>query len=699
MPEKHPSEKSKAEPVIVTPVAFRPRAGGRTPVLRKAMKALAAAAAAAALIGLAGALWFVATARQVILSLDPAPDVLAISGGIAAPRVGDHYLLRPGTYTLRTARECYHELREEFTVGEAERQTVRFQLSKLPGRLRIAAHRLDQPAETIPGVAVRVNDRPVGDTPITSLEVPPGRARIEIKSERFLSVPLDLEVEGCGRTQEVAVALTPNTATVALNSIPPGADVTVDGRAAGRTPLEMELASGPHEVVVSAEGRKPWRGRVEVAAGQPLALPEIRLEPADGRLAIRSTPPGASVLIGKRYAGRTPLEIDAPPGRTLQVQLTKEGYETASRSATVAGGETQSLTVELVPRVGIVRLKVEPAEAEIVVDGTAQGRVPEQLRLSAVEHTIEIRKEGYESFRRRITPRPELPQELAVVLKRAGSTALKPAAAVIRARNGYELKAITPGAFNMGSSRREQGRRSNEILRRVRLVRPFAIGLREVTNREFREFLRDHSSGTINAQDLNRDDLPAVMVSWEQAALFCNWLSVREALPPAYIQKAGRIVAADPLGTGYRLPTEAEWEFCARAGGTARYPWGNAYPPGAGAGNYADESAKGLLDAIIEGYNDGYPAAAPAGKFRPNAYGLFDMGGNAAEWCHDAYAIEPLAEGEERVDPAGPAEGAHRVVKGASWKSFALTQLRIAYRDYSAAGRVDLGFRVCRYLE
>jgi len=96
----------------------------------------------------------------------------------------------------------------------------------------------------------------------------------------------------------------------------------------------------------------------------------------------------------------------------------------------------------------------------------------------------------------------------------------------------------------MGSSRREQGRRSNEVLKPVRLTRPFYMGAREVTNREFREFMPSHSSGAFKNQDLNRDDLPAVMVSWEQAALFCNWLSVKESLPPVYVQREGRVVAA-----------------------------------------------------------------------------------------------------------------------------------------------------------
>jgi len=254
----------------------------------------------------------------------------------------------------------------------------------------------------------------------------------------------------------------------------------------------------------------------------------------------------------------------------------------------------------------------------------------------------------------------------------------------------------------MGSSRREQGRRSNETLRNVNLQRSFYIGIREVTNKEFRQFSAGHNSGKFKSHSLNHPELPVVGVTWEQAALFCNWLSAKEALPPVYILKGGKLAAADPVGSGYRLPTEAEWEFCIRFNKNKvnlKYPWGNKFPPEPKSGNFADESAKDLLSSYLVGYNDGYPVMAPPAKFNTNALGLYDLGGNTAEWCHDYYSIYPYDSQKVYKDPLGPEEGKHHIVRDSSWRQSSISALRSSYRDYSDGQRIDLGFRVARYLE
>lgn len=228
------------------------------------------------------------------------------------------------------------------------------------------------------------------------------------------------------------------------------------------------------------------------------------------------------------------------------------------------------------------------------------------------------------------------------------------------------------------------------------------MGVREVTNKEFKEFLSTHDSGSIQGNSLDGDDLPVVQVTWEQAALFCNWLSAKESLPLSYVRQNGELVAAEPLQTGYRLPTEAEWEYVARFNhGTAsmKYPWGDTFPPPPRSGNFADVSTKDLLASYLAGYNDGYLLTAHPGSFEPSSLGLYDLGGNVAEWCHDYYGIYPYSSQEIYVDPTGPKEGRHRVIKGASWKDGSISELRLSYRDYSLEERNDVGFRIVRYLE
>jgi formylglycine-generating enzyme required for sulfatase activity len=450
---------------------------------------------------------------------------------------------------------------------------------------------------------------------------------------------------------------------------------------------------------ISAEGFKPWQTQLTVKPNQPQSIKDVQLQAADGTLALQTQPAGANITIDEKFVGKTPLTVKLSANTEHEIRISKAGYENESRRVQVATGKMKNLAVGLKPIMGVIRFAVEPADAQLVLDGKNQGAVPRELNLVAVSHQLEIMKKGYKPYRIRITPRPGFPQEIKIALSSLKSKPAAPAG-VITAQNGYALKLVEPGPFTMGSSRREQGRRSNETLRKIILQRPFYMGKREVTNREFKNFLASHNSGTFNGQRLSQDDQPVVQVTWEQAALFCNWLSAKESLPPAYVKKGGRLVAAEPIGTGYRLPTEAEWEYCARFTknqGALKYPWGNQFPPTSPSGNYADTSAKKLLPSYIENYNDGYPVTAPPAKFKANDLGLSDLDGNVAEWCHDFYTIYTYNNNTADIDPSGPPEGKHHVVKGASWKYASMSKLRLAYRDYSDGKRPDLGFRVCRY--
>ena len=102
---------------------------------------------------------------------------------------------------------------------------------------------------------------------------------------------------------------------------------------------------------------------------------------------------------------------------------------------------------------------------------------------------------------------------------------------------------------------------------------------------------------------------------------------------------------------------------------------------------------------VLTDYWDGYPVTSPAGKFNPNLLGVYDLGGNVAEWVNDYYSV--YLENLKKIDsdPLGPEEGTARVIRGSSWRHSSISSLRFSYRDYGTQGRLDVGFRIARYTD
>jgi formylglycine-generating enzyme required for sulfatase activity len=705
----------------IEPIAFR---SGR----RKRSKPyfpvrwLVAVAAAFILILLSVSVWFVFTAKRVFIHIDPKPDRIEIEGSLISLRLSGYYLLRPGEYSLRAVKQCYHRLEEPFQVQDQARQEIRFTMEALPGRFSLmvklpvqrseafpegkawqtkseSINRPDQPSLEVKSARVFIDGKDLGASPITEMEMDSGQRHLQILAEDYQGLETDVVIRGCGEHQTFDFALVPGWSDIFISSVPESADVSIDGDPAGKTPLTIQLLAGTYHLEIGTTGFKSWEKALTVHANQPQKLTDILLEPADGVLVLRTNPSGANVTVGNAYMGQTPLNVPLPKDVKHVIRISKSGYEPVSRTVQVPAAKSKKMTVNLKARKGVIHFAVDPPDAKLVVDGKVKGPVPEKMTLIAMEHQLEIRKKGYQTYRTKIVPRPGFPQEITITLKKRGSkTSERPEE--MQAKNGYSLKLIRPAPFTMGSSRREQGRRSNETLRHIQLQRPFYMGTREVTNREFKEFLANHRSGAFKGHRLGRDELPVVQVTWQEAAMFCNWLSAKESLPPAYIQKGEGWVAAAPMGTGYRLPTEAEWEYCARFKdnqAALKYPWGKRFPPTSPTGNYADVSAKALLSVYLEDYHDGYTVTAPPAKFRPNDLGLYDFGGNVSEWCHDYYSTYAYDDNKVTVDPSGPQQGKHHVVRGSSWKHASISTLRLSYRDYSNDKRPDLGFRICRY--
>ena len=287
---------------------------------------------------------------------------------------------------------------------------------------------------------------------------------------------------------------------------------------------------------------------------------------------------------------------------------------------------------------------------------------------------------------------------------------------------GMKLVLIPAGEFQMGSSAEEiktwndwvkqQGLKGTNIdnegpQHRVRITRPFYMGAHHVTVGQFRQFVTDAgyttdaekgekkgafgvdaATGTFsfkaqyswrNPGFEQTDEHPVVCVSWNDAVAFCEWLSRKE-------------------GKSYRLPTEAEWEYACRAGTTTRYWCGDDQEKLAEVANVADATAKAKFPGwkFTISASDGYVFTSPVGSFRANPFGLYDMHGNACQWCADWYD-KGYYDRSPEDDPSGPSSGASRVLRGGSW-GFGPDDGRSATRDWVAPGlrHCDTGFRVSR---
>jgi formylglycine-generating enzyme required for sulfatase activity len=684
--------RSRAADVAITPIAFKP--GAATKVAPKHGPNRATIAISAAFAVLAGVAWFAFTAKSVALDIEPTPTSVSLPSTLFKLKVGDRFLLRPGAHRVAAELPGYYPLDAEIDVGPLADQHIALTLTKLPGLVTLTT-------EPEVGAEVLVDGVSIGTTPLADVELTPGVHQLELSAPRHLAAARELEVLGGGEKQALAVTLTPDWAVVSLRTNPPGATVLVDGAEAGVTPAAVEIMSGEHAIEVRLAGYNAWSSKLLVEPNQPLELPDVTLSQADGRIELASTPSEASVSVNGEFRGRTPLSLRLSPGREHRVTLTKPGYETATRELSVAADSGRRVEIDLTPQYGDVEVTSTPP-ADVWVDNERRGSTPLQLALTAVSHTIEVRRDGFATERSELTPRPGFPQKLAVTLTQLDEASGGGFATVLRTGERQELRLVPAGQFTMGSSRREVGRRSNEPLRPVRLTRAFYLGAREVTNAQFRAFRPQHDSGEFDGESLNGDDQPVVNVSWDDVAQYLNWLSVKDGLQPVYEEGTRGWAPVVPLRNGYRLPTDAEWEWAARfAGQTAGllYPWGDSMPPPDRSGNYADVSAARKLPTVLVTYDDGHAASAPVASYEPNGHGIYDLGGNVAEWVQDFYSLDVLESTERVDDPLGPDSGQLHVVRGASWRSATVTDLRVAARGSGIDGREDLGFRIARNLQ
>ena len=645
---------------------------------------------------LAYSLFFLLTARSVTISTDTVTPIDVSVGGVTLP-FGDRLLIRPGTYSLDVTANGYFPFQGTLDVDRADVQNRAVNLIPLPGVLIL---------ETQPeGATVVIDGQILGTTPLTLKDFAAGEVTFELSAKRYLTVEDVITVEGRDITQRYSKDLIPGWARVSIDTVPEQIEFSIDGQRLAKTGDILELMAGSQQLTLSAPGYVNRIIDVDAIANSDLDLGTVELVAAEGILRLTSKPSGASVTRDGQFVGTTPVDVTMPPGVNHQIVLRRAGYQPSEFQAELEKGSTEQKVVTLKPTLGDVNVQITPANARIAVNGIDQGAGSTTLSLPSIEQTIVISALGYASVERKVTPRAGLAQRLKVDLlteEEARKAAIKPK---LLTSLGQTLGLVDPlvepvNEFTMGAPRRDAGRGANEVERPVRLTRAFYMATTEVTNAQFRQFTSDHDSGQAGGKSLNREHQPAVDLSWQQAASFCNWLSAREGLEPFYKERDGIIIGFDAASTGYRLPSEAEWAFVSRVQGEEvwRFAWGEAWPPENSSANLADGSSAIVTGRILNGYSDGAIVSAEVGKFPANPRGLYDLGGNVSEWVNDVYRIPVPGEAIEE-NPLGDAQGDNFTIRGASWSLSRLRELRLTYRDYGERGRDDVGFRVARYAE
>ena len=410
-------------------------------------------------------------------------------------------------------------------------------------------------------------------------------------------------------------------------------------------------------------------------------------------LSVESNVTGARVFVDGRPVGTTPLSgVEVSEGEH-RILVEKQGYDTYQKKARFEAGRTMSMYVDLSKKkllTGRLYVETDPKSARVRILNIGPAFY-QGMDLEPGRYQVEISAEGYETEKQWVTLGAGEDKYLDINLKQASVVGSGYQEKKINNSLGMAFVYVEPGSFMMGSSASESGRDKDEKQHRVTLSKGFYMQSTEVTIGQWRRFVSD--TGFQSEAELQgwawiyngkkweqkkgyywdktgfsqNDNQPVTCVSWNDVQKYMGWLNRKE-------------------GTNrYRLPTEAEWEYAARAGSTTAFANGRITELKCG----HDSN----LDAMGWYCGNSNKQTHPVAQKQPNDWGLYDMHGNVWEWCQDWYDKDyPTGN---VTDPTGPSSGSVRVLRGGSWGSLA-RGCRSAVRDGSLPdSRHDyLGFRL-----
>ena len=550
------------------------------------------------------------------------------------------------------------------------------------------------------GAEVWLGDIKAGTTPYQNLQLSSGQnLNITLKAQDYRDLQVALTLQPGSNTPK-PFELTPAFGSLSITSEPSGADVYLSGELVGQTPYSSSrLASAKYLVDIRKPLYLPLSNQTIAVEDGKLSERSFKLEPNFGDLSVASEPSAATITLeanGREvYRGTSPISLQLEPA-TYILSASKSGYAERRFEVTIARGDRTSISKEqlqLRRLSGTAVISSEPASpgARVFIDGKDAGAVPLITELPVGSYEVTIKADKL-SGTAQLQVRDGEQRTLVVELAKGGS-----AGDVIQdCPQCPQMVYIPAGSFRMGDIQ-GGGQSDEKPVHRVS-VDAFLLGQTEVTVAQFRAFVKASSYKTEAEQgdgcyvyengiwnkrsNVNwrnpgfkqSSEEPVVCVSWNDTQRYIEWLSAK-------------------TGEQYRLPTEAEWEYAARAGSETKYSWGNT-----ASHEYANYGTDSCCDGLAKG-KDKWKYTSPVASFTANAFGLYDMHGNAWEWTQDCW------NGSYQ---GAPSDGSawlsgncsRRVLRGGSWDSDPI-YLRSANRNVNTTGnRVNnFGFRLARTLD
>ena len=558
--------------------------------------------------------------------------------------------VRSGTYPVTLRHPDYETARlddQAFADGRVLR--IERTMVRATGELTVIA----EPANVW---IERDGKRLAEGTPVTLEGLPAGTLELTLGADEYRSMRVEVDVpkDGVGMLERTLARIPYGTLTLELE--PPDATVTLPDVAPAYRP-GVRLPEGQHRVIVARKGFRQTVRTLEVA-GDTRERIELAIGPQP--LTVVTTPDDAVVrLMNVEDDYRDGILLN--PGE-YRIQISAPEYETLEERVS-HGIEPTLYSVALARRPQPFTIVATPGEATVSFAGRSEVYAA-GMRLPPGDYRIRVSAEGYETLEERVRHGTH-PTRYEIVLERSIREFTD---ALASGGNGPEMVVIPAGNFRMGCVSGQSCDGDEKPVHDVRIPQPFALSKHEVTLADWDACV---SAGGCNGyrpgdREWGRGSRPVINVSWADAQAYVAWLS-------------------GETGKTYRLPSESEWEYAARAGTITAYFWGNQI---------------GHNQANCDGCGSRWDEdrTAPVGAFAPNAFGLHDMHGNVWEWVEDcwngSYYGAPT-QGEAWTS----GDCAERVLRGGSWIS-SPRYLRSASRSRgTTSGRnIIIGFRVARTL-